>query len=238
MAVVCRGDCAALGATPRARSKGGAQKRLPSRHLSNLNGIPPFNPPLRVCQQGGLAYPRIGPRNDRGLRESLGQLMAVAAGEYLASAVNDRHAPASRFRQFHERPLKSLGVTAAQPIVPPPMHALRLLRKRFCYALTASQAHLDFSRRFYPSFAHRFLLARIGRAQALPARKDIAGVVDRCDPPSTIPSVGIDLTSEPGASATEVAFGPCDWNALPNIFPFGRAVRARTVDEHDSVMLG
>jgi hypothetical protein len=27
-----------------------------------------------------------------------------------------------RFRQSHERPLKSLGVTAAQPIVPPPMH--------------------------------------------------------------------------------------------------------------------
>jgi hypothetical protein len=144
----------------------------------------------------------------------------------------------SRFRQSQERPRKGSVVTAAQPVVRPPVHALRLLGKRYCYVRSASQARPDFPRREYPSFAHRFLLARIGQAQALPARKDIAGVVDRCDPPSTIPSVGIDLTSEPGASATEVAFGPCDWNALPNIFPFGRAVRARTVDEHDSVMLG
>lgn len=143
----------------------------------------------------------------------------------------------SRFRQSHERPRISLAVPAAQPIVPPPMHALRLLRKCFCYVLTASQAHLNFSRRGNPSFAHRFLLARIGQAAALPTRKNIAGVVNLCDPPSTIPPVGVDRASEPGASATEVAFGPCDWNALPNIFPFDRAVRARTVDEHDSVML-
>ena len=144
----------------------------------------------------------------------------------------------SRFRQSHERPLRSSAVPAAQPIVPPPMHALRLLRKRPCYALTTSQAHLDFSRRGNPSFAHRFLLASIGQAAAVATRKHIAGVVNLCDPPSTIPPVGVDRASEPGASATEVAFGPCDWNALPNIFPFGRAVRARTVDEHDSVMLG
>jgi hypothetical protein len=72
----------------------------------------------------------------------------------------------SRFRQSHERPLKSLVVTAAQPIIPPPTHALRLLGKRFCYALTASQAHPDFSRRLYPSFARRFLLTCIGQAQA------------------------------------------------------------------------
>src|SRR6516165_9192873 len=68
--------------------------------------------------------------------------------------------PLSRFCQSHERPLKSLSVTAAQPFVPPPMHTLRLLRKRPCYPLTTSQAHLDFSRRGNPSFAHRFLLAR------------------------------------------------------------------------------
>jgi hypothetical protein len=37
-------------------------------------------------------------------------------------------------------------MTAAQPIVRPPMHAFRLLRKRFCYVLTTSQAHPDFSR--------------------------------------------------------------------------------------------
>jgi hypothetical protein len=37
------------------------------------------------------------------------------------------------------------------------MHTLRLLGKRPCYALTTSQAHLDFSRRGNPSFAHRAL---------------------------------------------------------------------------------
>jgi len=31
--------------------------------------------------------------------------------------------PLSRFCQSHERPLKSLSVTAAQPFVPPPMHS-------------------------------------------------------------------------------------------------------------------
>src|SRR6516225_2490701 len=75
--------------------------------------------------------------------------------------------PLSRFCQSHERPLKSLSVTAAQPFVPPPMHTLRLLRKRPCYPLTTSQAHLDFSRRGNPSFAHRFLLASIGQAAAV-----------------------------------------------------------------------
>jgi hypothetical protein len=157
-----------------------------------------------------------------------------------AQADRDARSAAGIARLFYALPgpTPRLRIRPAQPIVPPPMHALRLLRKRPCYALTTSQAHLDFSRRGNPSFAHRFLLASIGQAAAVATRKHIAGVVNLCDPPSTIPPVGIDRASEPGASATEVAFGPCDWNALPNIFPFGRAVRARTVDEHDSVMLG
>jgi hypothetical protein len=101
-----------------------------------------------------------------------------------------------------ERLRKSVVVNSAQPIVGPPMHALRLLGKLRCYVRTSSQARPDFPRLRYPTVAHRFLLACIGQAQALPARENIAGVVNRCDLPSTIPSVGIDLTSEPGASAT------------------------------------
>jgi hypothetical protein len=72
----------------------------------------------------------------------------------------------------------------------------------------------------------------------VPARKKIAAVVNRCDPSSAIPTVGIDVAFEPGASATKVAFGPGDWNALPDISPFGRAKTAKTVDQHESVMLG
>jgi hypothetical protein len=115
-----------------------------------------------------------------------------------------------------------MGVTAAQPIVPPPMHALRLLRKRFCYALTTSQAHLDFSRGGNPSFTHGLLLARIGQAQAVAARKRTAGVIQRRDPTSTVLSVGIDIACKPRAMTAEVAFGRCDRDALPDIF--GQAV--------------
>jgi hypothetical protein len=66
------------------------------------------------------------------------------------------------------------------------MHALRLLRKRFCYAPTASQAHLDFSRRGNPSFAHRFLLASIGQAQAVPAGEWTASAVQQRDTAATV----------------------------------------------------
>jgi hypothetical protein len=96
------------------------------------------------------------------------------------------------------------------------MHALRLLRKRFCYALTTSQAHLDFSRRGNPSFAYGFLLAGIGQAQAVPTRERIAGVIQRRDPASTMLSVGIDIACKPRAMTAEVAFGRCDRNALVN----------------------
>jgi hypothetical protein len=101
-----------------------------------------------------------------------------------------------------------------------------------------AQAHPDFPRREYASFAHRFLLARVAQATAVPARKKIAAVVNRCDPSSAIPPIELDVAFEPGASATKVAFGPGDWNALPDISPFGRAETVRTVDQHESIVLG
>jgi hypothetical protein len=42
-------------------------------------------------------------------------------------------------------------------------------RERCCYVWTASQAHPDFPRLRYPTVAHRFLLALIGQAVAVPA---------------------------------------------------------------------
>jgi hypothetical protein len=66
--------------------------------------------------------------------------------------------PLRRFRQSSERPRISLVMNAAQPVVCPPVHALRLLGKRYCYVRSASQARPDFPRLRYPAVAYRFLL--------------------------------------------------------------------------------
>jgi hypothetical protein len=75
----------------------------------------------------------------------------------------------SRFRQSHERPRISLVVKVAQPVVRPPVHALRLFGKRYCYVRSASQARPDFPRLRYPAVAYRFLLTCVDQAAAMPA---------------------------------------------------------------------
>ena len=94
------------------------------------------------------------------------------------------------------------------------MHTLRLLRKRPCYALTTSQAHLDFSRRGNPSFAHRFLLASIDQAAAVATGEDPARRIQESNPAAAVPAIGVSLTPKPRSASAKCARRPCDRDAL------------------------
>jgi hypothetical protein len=165
----------------------------------------------------GAARPSFESRH-RLLEPDLGGLRA---GEYSGSRKFSRH------RSKISQPQR-LGhvVLAAQPIIGPPVHSLRPGRKRFQHIPGASQSDPDSLCLVECWITVRLLLALIGQAGALSARKQLVGEVELCNPPPAVSSVGRDGALEPGALAAEVALRPRELHALLNVFPIARAEAA------------
>ena len=90
-----------------------------------------------------------------------------------------------RFRQ--QAVCISVGSTRllAQPPIGSPMHAPRLLRKRFQRVVAPAEPHLDLLRSPHcPSYGN-LLLARVHQPQAVPAGEQVACPVKLCNAPAT-----------------------------------------------------
>jgi len=136
-----------------------------------------------------------------------------------------------RFRQ--QAVCISVGSTRllAQPPIGSPMHAPRLLRKRFQRVVAPAEPHLDLLRSAHCPFYGNLLLARVHQPQAVPAGEQVACPVKLCNAPATKFPASRDRAIEPGSFTAEVAFCPLDGDSLKVIFPFH--VNENPRDQHD-----
>jgi hypothetical protein len=98
----------------------------------------------------------------------------------------------------------------AQPLIGSPMHAARLLRKRFQRVVAPAEPHLDHLRSAHCATYRNLPLALVDQPQAVPTGEQVAGPVNLRNAPATNLTVGSDKAFEPRPAAAEVAFCPND----------------------------
>ena len=127
---------------------------------------------------------------------------------------------------------------AAQAVIGPPVHALRLVRERFPHVRATSEPYSDFPCLPEAAKAQRFALACICQAVAASACKQLTSAVQYGDATATVSTTGIDGTDEPRTTAPKVAFRPGDWHALFDGFPLGIFVASHAIRQKHGVWPG
>ena len=124
----------------------------------------------------------------------------------------------------------------AQPLIGSPMHAARLLRKRFERVAAAAEPHLDHLRSAHCAIYRNLPLALVDQPQAVPTGE--ARRVKLCNAPATNFTVDSGHAFEPRPAAAEVAFCPYNRDLQLDNPRFSGTGRANTVGQYDGVRLG
>jgi hypothetical protein len=124
----------------------------------------------------------------------------------------------------------------AQPLIGSPMHAARLLRKRFERVAAAAEPHLDHLRSAHCAVYRNLPLALVDQTQAVPTGE--APPVKLCNAPATNFTVDSGHAFEPRPAAAEEAFCPYNRDLKLDNPRFSGTGRASAVDQYDGIRLG